>query len=261
MDIFQEMADRQARGEPFILATLVRTAGSSPRDAGARMLIMPDGSISGTIGGGMFEKMVIDDCLALLNGEIRHLLKTYRFTESGPDSTGMYCGGEAQVFMEVHAQRDKLIIFGGGHIGRELARIATGLNFKITVVDDRPDILREYHPPVVTILTNSDYTADFPAIDRNCYIVIVTRGHACDRSVLARVVNADCAYIGMIGSRSKIAKTFASLEDDGIEKSRLALVHAPIGLDIGAEGPSEIAIAIAAELIAVRKSLLRVPGS
>ncbi len=253
MDIYMEITNCVALGKPFVLATLVRTAGSVPREVGAKMLVFADGSISGTIGGGTFEKMVIDDCLVLFGGNSGSLLKSYLLQESGPGAIGMYCGGKADVFMERFSSPDKLYIFGGGHIGRDLARVASDLNFRIVVIDDRPDILAQYQNPVETILTDSDYNRNFPVVDKNSYVVIVTRGHKYDRQVLAKVINRDCAYIGMIGSKNKIAKTFASLEEEGIEKSKLENVHSPIGLSIGAEGPYEIAIAIAAEIIAVKR--------
>jgi xanthine dehydrogenase accessory factor len=257
MDIYQKIIEKKSAGASFVLATIVRIEGSSPRDNGAKMLVFADGSIWSTIGGGMFEKMVIDDCLDLLGDNKNNLLKTYRFAESGPDATGMYCGGEAEVFMEANRSPERLIIFGGGHIGRDLAKIAQGLDFKIIVVDDRPEILSEYRLPVETILTDAKYHEDFPTIDRSSYVVIVTHGHKCDKEVLEQVINQDCTYIGMIGSKTKIAKTFSELGKAGIDKVKFEKVHAPIGLDIGAEGPYEIAISIAAELIAARKNFIK----
>jgi xanthine dehydrogenase accessory factor len=255
VDIFQEINNKIAAGESFVLATIVKTVGSSPRRVGARMLVFPDGSISGTIGGGIFEKLVIDDCLGMLKDGRNHLLKNYRFTEQGPDATGMHCGGEADVFMEANGNLDRLIIFGGGHVGRDLVRVASGLNFRITVVDDRAEILDPYKPPVETVLTDPDYNENFPKIDSNCYVVIVTHGHKCDQSVLGKIADKDLAYIGMIGSKAKVTRTFSALKKKGIKESYLKRVHAPVGLDIGAEGPYEIAISIAAELIAVKRKL------
>ncbi len=253
MDIYKEMTKHRAAGEPFVLATIVRTAGSSPRRVGAKMLVFPDGSISGTIGGGTFEKMVIDDCLSLFEVRKNHLMKKYSFSRNGPEATGMCCGGEAEVFMELHGKPERLIVFGGGHVGRDLVRIAAGLNFRITVVDDRQDILNQYDSPVETVLTDSEYKANFPSLDNNCYVAIITRSHDCDKNVLEKVIGLDCAYVGMIGSGTKIARAFAALKKEGIDELLLNGVHAPVGLDIGAEGPYEIAISIAAELIAVKR--------
>ena len=256
-DMYVEIYKARLEGRPFVVATLVAASGSTPRRAGARMLVYPDGSISGTIGGGNFEKMVIEDALKLLEGAETTLLKSYRFEKSGPDATGMYCGGQGQVYFEKSGVPEKLVIFGGGHICRDLVRVAAGLNFKIIVVDERQDILAQYSAPVETRLTDADYQTNYPAIDEKSYVVIVTHGHRCDREVLAKVIGTNCAYIGMIGSRSKITKTYKELEAAGIERAALKRVHSPVGLDIGAEGPYKIAVAIAAELVAVRRKRAR----
>ncbi|MFQ6008875.1 MAG: XdhC family protein [Candidatus Zixiibacteriota bacterium] len=256
MDIYELIAEKRKAGQPFILATIVRTAGASPRAPGAKMLVYPDGSISGTIGGGTFEKLVIDDSLSLLQSGDCHLLKTYRFSPTGKDATGMCCGGEAEVFMEANAKPKRLIIFGGGHICRDLVRLALGSDFLITVVDDRPEILSWYSQPVRVVQTDSNYCENFPSLDSDCFVVIVTRSHKYDQPVLARVVKENCAYIGMIGSRAKVAKVFSSLEKAGVDRKLLERVHAPIGLDIKGEGPYEIAVSILAELIAVKNGVV-----
>ena len=258
MDIFTEIAESRIKERQFVLAIIVENSGHTPRDVGAKMLVYSDGSIRGTIGGGNFEKIVIEDCLNLIENNTKNLLKTYRFEGSGPDSTGMICGGEAQVFMELIGKPDMLLIFGGGHICNALVKIAEGLNFKIKVIDSRQHILEGYRFPVETILTDNSSNDNFPQINKNSYIVIVTHSHKYDKDVLVKVIRSDCAYIGMIGSHNKIAKTYSSLEKEGIEKALLEKVHAPIGIDIDAEGPSEIAISIAAELIAVQRRHLKI---
>ncbi len=257
MDIFEEIYNRRQSGQPFVLATIVRTAGASPRSPGAKMLVFPDGSISHTIGGGTFEKLVIEDCLHLLESGEQHLLKRYSFTKTGKDATGMACGGEAEVFMEVNGSPKRLIVFGGGHICKDLVRLAQGSEFLITVVDDRPDILSEYGHPVAVIKTDPDYQENFPALDRNCYVVIVTRSHKCDRLILEQAIRQDTAYLGMIGSKSKVAELFSLLEQSGVDRAKLDIVHAPIGIDIKGEGPYEIAVSILAELIAVKNAVTR----
>jgi len=255
MDIYSEITGLRESGKAFVLATIVRTAGSSPRDTGAKMLVFTDGSISGTIGGGTFEKLVIDDCLKLFESGQTTLLKKYRFTPSGPDSTGMVCGGEAEVFMELHGKQEHLYIFGGGHIGLALSRIAIGLGFAITIIDDRKEVLNQFQSTMTTILTDSEYKSDFPALDKRSYAVIVTKSHASDKAILEQTLKYDCAYVGMIGSKNKIAKIKSELIEQGVDKAKLESVRAPIGLNIGAEGPEEIAVSIAAELIAVRRKV------
>lgn len=252
MDIYEELVSLRQSGKAFVLATIVRTAGPSPRAAGAKMLVFPDGSISGTIGGGTFEKLVTDDCLELLESGERHRIKRYAFSQMGKDATGMSCGGEGEVFMEVNANPKKLYIFGGGHVCQSLVSLMADSSFLVYVVDDRPDILSTFHRPVTTMKTDSTYEKNFPELDRNSFVVIVTRSHKYDEPVLRQAIKQDCAYIGMIGSKAKIRKMFASLEDSGVDPSRLKQIHAPIGLDIKGEGPYEIAVSILAELIAVK---------
>ncbi|UCC43580.1 MAG: hypothetical protein JSU65_10630, partial [Candidatus Zixiibacteriota bacterium] len=158
MSIYEEIYLKKKEGQCFVLATIVRTSGASPRAPGAKMLVHPDGSISGTIGGGAFEKLVIDDCLELMRSGESHLLKRYSFSQMGKDATGMSCGGEGDVFMEVNSSPGRLIIFGGGHVCRDLVRLALGSDFLITVVDDRPDILSGYSSPVTVVQTDPSFT-------------------------------------------------------------------------------------------------------
>jgi len=257
MNIFEEICNLQKATQSFVMVTVIRTVGSAPREPGAKMLVCADGKTSGTIGGGNFEKLVIGDCLRLLQSDSNHLFKKYSFSETGHGATGMSCGGEADVFMEIDARRKRLIVFGGGHVGRELVRLALGSDFSITVVDDRPDILSGYDKPVTIVQTDPDYQENFPPLGSDCYVVVVTHSHGCDRSILARIVKEDCAYIGMIGSRTKTATLFLSLEESGISRTLLERVHTPIGLDIKSEGPYEIAVSILAELIAVKNGMVQ----
>ncbi len=252
-NIIEEISKKLAEEKPFVLATIVKIVGSSPREAGSKMLVFPDGTIHGTVGGGTFEKMVIDDSLELFRTGERCKLKTYKFSESGPDSTGMHCGGEAQVFLERNSKPDKLLIFGGGHIGASLARIVKDLNFQVMVIDDRQERLDNLLKPIQTILTDSNYNENFPNVNNRCYAVIVTRSHSSDMAILEKVIKKDCAYIGMIGSKTKVKKIFSAMKEKGVDEQHMKNVHAPIGLDIGAEGPEEIAISIAAELIKVKR--------
>ena len=171
MDIYEEIVDRRKSGRVFVLATIVRTAGASPRAAGAKMLVFPDGTISGTIGGGTFEKLVTDDCLQLMESGTRHQMKRYAFSQMGKDATGMSCGGEGEVFMEVNARPKKLYIFGGGHICKELVKLAAGSDFSVCVIDDRPDILSQYSAPVATLTTDAAYRENFPTLDRDSFVV------------------------------------------------------------------------------------------
>lgn len=252
MEIFEAILKHRLSGRPFVLATIVKTHGSSPRAVGARMLVFADGSITGTIGGGRFEKLVIDDCIKMLNDGTGSLFKRYRFSTNGVDAIGMQCGGEAEVFMELFDSPNQLVIFGAGHIGREIVRLIEGLDFSVTVVDDRQDLLDELGSKASTVLTDAAYEKDLPPVDGKSFVVLVSRSHECDRAILRHVIEKDCAYIGLIGSKAKIAKHMEFLRTLGVSEDVMQSIHAPIGLDIKAEGPREIAIAIVAELVAVK---------
>jgi xanthine dehydrogenase accessory factor len=254
-DILTEIEALRKQQVSFVVALIVRRSGSSPREVGARMIVLSDGSIKGTIGGGSFEKLVIDDAIELLSGSEKTLLKKYRFVREGEGATGMCCGGEAEVFMEVLGQPEKLFIFGAGHVGHQLARLALDSSFDITVIDDRDDLLASLPEGIKTVKTNESYSESLPSANNSTYVAIITRSHELDRSLLASYIGSDTKYIGMIGSRAKITKVFESLKADGHDPERLEQVHAPIGMNIGAEGPFEIAVAILAELIAVRNNV------
>jgi xanthine dehydrogenase accessory factor len=255
-NIFNEINRNLSQGKPFVAATIIQTAGSSPRRTGARMLVYPDGSIFGTIGGGNFEKLVIDDCLRLFHEKKETDLKKYSFSREGDDATGMCCGGEAKVFMEKFGEPKRLVIFGGGHVGRDIVKVCRGLDFSITVIDDRREILDSYDPGIERIHTDKEYRDNIPALDQNCYVVIVTRSHDCDRIILEKVMKYECAYVGMIGSQKKVSRVFHAMREKGISEEKLSAVRAPVGLDIGGEGPYEIAVSIAAELIAAARGTL-----
>ncbi len=252
-DILREVAAKKTAGEAFVLATIIRTIGSSPRQPGARMIICPDQSIIGTIGGGHFEKLVIDDSVAMFRGDDQTLFKSYRFEEQGEDATGMSCGGEAHVFLEVFHTPRRLVVFGGGHVCRALVQLIQPMDFCITVVDDRAEILDYFPDSITTMHTDNQWQENFPPLDRNTYVVIVTKGHKGDKSVLARVLQQQCAYVGMIGSKAKIKHVFDDLEAEGVDPALFKQVYSPIGLDIGGEGPHEIAVSILAEIIAVQR--------
>ncbi len=255
--LYEELGALVSKGELFALATIVRTAGSSPRRAGAKMIIFPGGKISGTIGGGKLEATVIAEALDLIGSTEGNRLKTFRFTKSGPDAIGMTCGGEADLFIEVFRGPLTLFIFGGGHIGRELIRLAIGSGFSSVLIDDRSEILECYDAVITTHMAGENFETDLPEISDDAYVVIVTRSHKTDTIILRGLINKELTYLGMMGSKAKISKIFIALKEDGFEQAALDRIHTPIGLDIKAEGPYEIALSIMAELIAVRNGLTK----
>lgn len=245
------IAARQAR-IPCALVTVAATTGSVPRAAGSKMLVFGDGRISGTIGGGKFESLVLEETLAALRAK-KPLLKTYPLHEGEPDSFGAICGGEATVLIEPQILTEAIYLIGGGHCARALAKLARESGFFVTVVEDRGETLEDF-PSTVQCLTNVS-PPEFIAAhswQSDEALVLVSRNHEIDREALAAAMQAEGAgYIGMIGSRRKVRMVFDALRERGVANERLDRVYAPLGLDIGADSPAEIAISTLAEIIAV----------
>jgi len=249
-DVFQKLADIEKGGMQAALAIVVRTKGSTPRKAGAKMIVMEDGSILGTLGGGGLEKKVIEESLeAMKTGRAK--LTSFTLEES----LDMMCGGEIEIYIEPIIRPERLVVFGAGHITKALTPLMRSVGFRVTVVDDNPEALRhdrsgdmgEIHPEDM-----ESYAEGLPP-DSNTYIVILTRGFSKDKAVLQHIIGKDFRYVGMIGSEKKIRTIEEDLISNGIAKEHFTKLHAPIGLDIGAETPEEIALSIATEIISVRR--------
>jgi xanthine dehydrogenase accessory factor len=250
-DIYQEIARLIAAGEEAAVATVVAASGSTPREQGAKMLIHTDGSILGTVGGGNIEKQVIQEALEVIRaGKARKL--DYKLNPKG--ELGMICGGDTEVFIEPILSAPKLFIFGAGHIGVPLARMARMTGFRISVVDDRAEFATKERFPEAAELLAGDFATIFEklAITPNSYIVIITHGHKGDETVLGGALRTPARYIGMVGSKSKNAAVFSHLLAKGFTQAELDRVHAPIGLRIMAQTPEEIAVSILAEIIQVK---------
>jgi len=254
-DIYQEIVRIKERGGEAALVTVVSATGSTPREEGAKMLVKPDGTISGTIGGGSLEAQVIKEAVGVIKqGKPKRL--HFTLTDKEASEVGMICGGDLEVFIEPILTTPTLYIFGGGHVSWPLAKMGKLLGFKITVIDDRADFASaERFPEAETILAD-DFVKAFPKleIDKTSYIVIVTRGHQHDELVLDWAVGTPAKYIGMIGSKTKVKTIFAHLLAKGVPQKKLDSVHSPIGLEIEAQTPEEIAVSILAEIIKVRRS-------
>ena len=253
-DIYQEIVRIKAEGEEAALVTVVSATGSTPREEGAKMLVKLDGSIMGTIGGGSLEAQVIEEAVKVIkHGKPKRLHRS--LTASEAEEEGMVCGGDLEVFIEPILTPPALYIFGGGHISLPLAKMGKLCGFNIAVIDDRADFASAERFPEANVILAEDFTRSFPKvkIDKSSYIVIVTRGHQHDEVVLEWAVGTPAKYVGMIGSKTKNATIFSHLRDRGITREQLDRVHAPIGLEIGAQTPEEIAVSILAELIKVRR--------
>jgi len=254
-DIYQEIVRVKAGGEEVALVTVVRASGSTPREEGAKMLVRPDGSIIGTIGGGSLEAQVIREAVKVIRqGKPKRLHRSLAAKEA--EEAGMICGGELEVFIEPILTPPALYIFGGGHIALALAKMGKLVGFNITVIDDRAEFAHAERFPEANVILAEDFTKSFPRvkIDKSSYIVIVTHGHRHDEVVLEWAVGTPARYIGMIGSKTKNETIFTHLRARGILQKQLDRAHAPIGLEIEAQTPEEIAVSILAEVIKVRRS-------
>jgi xanthine dehydrogenase accessory factor len=255
--LFGVVDETLGRGEAVAMVTVVRAQGSTPQRVGARMLVFEDGRTIGTIGGGCYEQ---DACgkarLALQTG--RPLLAHYDLNDDFAEEQGLICGGQMDVFIEPVAPTPRVCIVGAGHVGYHTAQLAATVGFRVVVVDDRASFADPARFPAAERVDVADIpewlrTADLGPRD---YLVIVTRGHREDLDALRAALDRETAYLGLIGSRAKIARLYARLGEDGLDAARLTHVHAPIGLDLGAVSPEEIAVSIVAELIAHRRGRL-----
>ena len=253
MDLFEEVIKLRREGKRGVMATIVHTNGSIPSFESSRMLVREDGTILGTIGGGCVEAEVWAAAKDVLKAEAPRKMVFNLNNEASYDN-GLICGGTVEIFVEPILPQPILYIFGGGHVSMALAKATHSAGFAIGIVDDREQFANlERFPMAREVYTT--YEEAFEKIKPNAssYMVIVTRGHRDDMRVLGWAVNTDARYIGMIGSKRKVISVYQALEREGIPSEKFDHVHAPVGLEIGALTPDEIAISIAAELIAVRR--------
>jgi xanthine dehydrogenase accessory factor len=250
-DLLEELLDAKRAGRPCALATVAATKGSVPRHPGAKMIVYEDASISGTVGGGKFESLIIAEALDCL-AKKEPALKTWPLREDQPDSFGAICGGEVTVLIEPQLPAHRLLIVGGGHCARALAKLAAECGFFVTALEDREDILEKCESAHCRLVDPApDYIAK-SNWDKNDAIVIVSRHYNIDREALAAALRKGGAgYIGMIGSRRKVLQVYDRLKEDGVTAGQLSAVYAPIGLDIGSDSPAEIAVSIVAEILMV----------
>ena len=254
MDIYEEIVKLRQEGRRGAVATIVNVRGSIPSFETAKMLVRDDGSIAGTIGGGCVEAEVWQASREVMESEKPRSL-TFNLNQNPKYDTGLVCGGTLDIFIEPILPPALLYIFGAGHVSLSLYKIASGAGFNVAVIDDREAYAsRERFPDAKEIIA-ADFEEAMAKLTPNesSYIVIVTRGHRDDMRVLRWAVQTHARYIGMIGSKRKTITIFRELTKEGIPAHLFDRVHAPVGLDIGAITPEEIAVAITAELIAVRR--------
>jgi xanthine dehydrogenase accessory factor len=254
-EILKEAFKRMDKGETIALVTVVEVKGSTPREVGSKMLVNKNGLVAGTIGGGMTEAKVIEEAKQILK-EGKGMLLIYHLTkEQAALDEGAICGGEMKVFIDILQPKEEVLIFGAGHIAICVSKLAKMVGFKVAIIDDREEFANQDRFPEADEIVTEDIERALThiKITPSTYIIIVTRGHLQDQEVLASVIKSKAAYLGMIGSRKKNATIFQQLTEKGIFQEELNKVHAPIGINIKAQTPEEIAISIMAEIIQVRR--------
>jgi xanthine dehydrogenase accessory factor len=259
MDIFEEIVRLRHEGKRAALATIVHTNGSIPSYESSRMLVREDGSIAGTIGGGCVEAEVWAAAKEVIKVEAPRKM-VFNLNHEASYDNGLICGGTLEIFVEPILPQPMLYIFGGGHVSIALANAANISGFSIGVVDDREAFANAQRFPMAREIYTT-YEEAFEKIKPNAstYMVIVTRGHRDDLRVLGWAVKTEARYIGMIGSKRKVLSVYNALEKEGVAPESFERVHAPVGLEIGALTPEEIAVSIAAELIAIRRNAKDLP--
>lgn len=258
MDIFEEITRLRKAGMKCALATIVNVRGSIPSYESSKLLIREDGSIVGTVGGGCVEAEVWTAAREVMEQEKPRSL-TFNLNNNPSYDTGLLCGGTLEIFVEPILPTAYLYIFGAGHVSLSLSKVATQAGFSTVIIDDRETYAnRERFPEAVEIYAD-EYERVFERLAPNSssFIIAVTRGHRDDMRVLRWAAGTAARYVGMIGSKRKVIEIIKFLETEGVPAAQLARVHAPIGLEIGAITPEEIAVSIVAEMIAVRRNALQ----
>jgi xanthine dehydrogenase accessory factor len=249
--VFEAIIAAQRDGKPAALATVIRTAGSVPRQPGSKMLVWADNSIVGTVGGGQMEALVIQEALtALRDGQPR--IVSYNLTDLAAGDPGI-CGGTVEVFVEPLLPAPTLIVIGCGHVGKALAELAKWMAFRVVVADDRPGFAAPEQVPGMDgyLQVPPAELVDHIDINRYTCVAAVTRGLPVDEKLIPVLLATDAPYIGLIGSRRRWALTVEALAKQGISQADVGRIHAPIGLELQAETPKEIALSIMAEIVMV----------
>jgi xanthine dehydrogenase accessory factor len=254
MDVFDELVRLRRSGQKCALATIVQVRGSIPSYESAKLLVREDGSMFGTVGGGCVEAEVWNAAREVIETEKpRHL--SFNLGQDAAYENGLICGGQLDVFVEPVVPQPRAFIFGAGHISKSLSRIASLAGFATVIIDNRESFANRERFPEADEVFAEEYEEVFPklSIHESSYLIIVTRGHRDDLRVLRLAVATPARYIAMIGSKRKVIGVIKELEKEGIPRSVFERMYAPMGLEVGAISPEEIAVSVAAEMIAVRR--------
>jgi xanthine dehydrogenase accessory factor len=255
MEVYEELVRLRRAGQKCALATIVQVRGSIPSYENAKLLVREDGSMTGTIGGGCVEAEVWNAAREVIETEkTRHL--TFNLSQDAAYDNGLICGGQLDVFIEPVLPVPGAFIFGGGHISKGLSKVASLAGFETTIIDNRNAFANRERFPEAGEIYAEEYEEVFPKlfVNETSYVIIVTRGHKDDMRVLRWAVTTPARYIAMIGSKRKVIGVIKELEKEGIPPQSFERVFAPMGLEIAAVTPEEIAISVVAEMIAVRRN-------
>jgi xanthine dehydrogenase accessory factor len=255
MDIYEEIARLRKAGRRGALATIIQTQGSIPSYESSKILVRDDGSIVGTVGGGCVEAEVWAVAQDVMREEKPRRLH-FNLNENPDADQGLVCGGSLDIFIEPILATPTLYLFGGGHVSLSVSKVATLAGFETVVSDDRPAFANPERFPEASATHAAPWEEIFPRIELNdfSYIVIATRGHKGDLVCLRWALSTPARFIGMVGSRRKLIEFSKVLEAEGVSAEQLERIHSPVGLDIGALTPQEIAVSVVAEMIAVRRN-------
>jgi len=255
VDIFDEIVRLRRLGQKCALATIVQVRGSIPSFESAKLLVREDGSMVGTVGGGCVEGEVWNVAREVIETEKpRHL--HFTLGQDAAYDNGLICGGQLDIFVEPVIPQPSAVIFGAGHISKSLAKVAGLAGSRTVVVDDREMFANRERFPDADEVWADDYENVFPrlSVNETSYLIIVTRGHRDDMRVLKWAIGTPAKYVAMIGSKRKVISVVRELEGEGIPASAFERIHAPMGLEVGAVTPEEIAVSVVAEMIAVRRN-------
>ncbi len=261
-EVFSALSEALQRGEEVALVTIVAATGSTPQRVGAKMLVFPDGRTVGTIGGGCYENDAFWKAREAIKSRQPVKLK-YELSDDFAQESGLICGGQMEVFVEPVEPAPEVFIFGAGHVGFFVAKMSHDAGFKVHIIDDREKFANaELFPAGVDVVVD-----DIPGwlqahqLPPTAYAVIVTRGHTHDLDAVRALSATNVRYVGLIGSRAKVRRIWDALIEEGASGESLKRIHAPIGIDIGAITPQEIAVSILAELIAVKHGKITDPDA
>ena len=251
--IFQALAEIEQNHESAALCTVTSSEGSTPRHVGSKMLVYPDGHFIGTVGGGDLEHRVLDEAwMAITDGQPRKL--HYNMADPSRGDVGV-CGGQVEVFVEPIRPAPLLVVIGAGHVGKAVVHLAKWLGFRVAVCDDRAEFCTPEATPEADAYfpVTMDKLPEHIKIDKRTILILTTRGSSVDAAGIAPLLDSAAAYIGVIGSRRRWATTAKALKEKGVAEEKIAKVHSPMGLELQAETPEEIAVSILAEVMMVRE--------